>query len=85
VPVVAEPPIAWVCPNVIAAGLAVQPFRFRSREFRNRVRLEVRQGGALLHRHPLARLIVNESMALPGGWANAVQAGGGPVRLAVVQ
>lgn len=85
VPVVAEPPLAWVCPSVIAPGQAVRPFRFRSREFRSHVRLEVRQGGALLHTHPLAHLIVNESMGLPGGWVNAVQAGGEPVRLSVVQ
>jgi thioredoxin reductase len=85
VPLVAEPPLVWVCPNVIAPGLAVQPFRFRSREFRNHVRLEVRQGRSLLATQALPRMIVNESMVLPGDWVNAVQARGEPVRLVVVQ
>ena len=81
----AEPPLEWVCPNVIVPGQAAQPFRFRSRKFANHARLEVRQGAQVLHTQIVRRLIVNESMSLAGNWAKAVQACGGPLTLTVVQ
>ena len=84
-PIVAEPPLAWACPNLIVPGQAAQSFRFRAREFGTNVRLEARQGGQVLYGQTLARMIVNESMSLAGHWAKAVRAGGGPVRLVVVQ
>jgi|SRR5579859_38831 len=84
VPVVVEPPLEWICPNVIAP-MPVAPFRFRSREFAKHARLEVRQGSQVLHSQVFRRLIVNESMTLAGDWVRRVQAAGGPVTLRVVQ
>jgi hypothetical protein len=84
-PLTAEPPLAWVCPNVIVPGALARPFRFRARQFANHARLEVHQGARLLHTPVVRRLIVNESMSLAGDWVRSVQAGGGPVTLTVVQ
>lgn len=84
-PVTAEPPLAWVCPNVIVPGASAQPFRFRARQFANHARLEVRQGAQVLHAQVVRRLVVNESMSLAGDWVRSVRAGGGPVTLTVVQ
>jgi thioredoxin reductase len=85
VPVLAEPPLAWVCPNAIAPGAPASSFRFQAREFGSNMRLEVRQGSRVLHTQVFSHLIVNESMPLGGHWVRAVRAGGEPVRLMVVQ
>jgi hypothetical protein len=84
-PLVAELPLAWICPNRVAPGDGAPAFRFQSRAFVDGARLEVRQGDRVLHRQTFARLIVNESMALAGEWVTAVQPAGGPIRLLVVQ
>jgi thioredoxin reductase len=82
--VVAEPPLEWICPNVIAP-MPAAPFRFRSREFAEHARLQVKQDSRVLHSQMFRRLIVNESMRLAGDWARTAQPGGGPIRLIVVQ
>jgi NADPH-dependent 2,4-dienoyl-CoA reductase/sulfur reductase-like enzyme len=83
-PIIAEPPLAWVCPSVIAPVPLVAHL-FRSLEFRENALVEVRQGDQLLFRQRFPQLIVNESMRLPGGWAKHAQPGGEPIRLVVVQ
>src|SRR5579859_1159511 len=84
VPLLAAPPLAWACPNVIRPGQAVPVIHFRAREFAQDARLEARQGERLLHSQAIARIIVNESMTVSGEWVPQVNPSGEPVRLAIV-
>jgi thioredoxin reductase len=84
VPVTAAPPLAWISPNAIrfsGAGAVPPPrgrFVLRSREFRRRSLLEVRQGGRVLAR-ARARLIPGRSIALDAGWLARADPSAGPV------
>jgi hypothetical protein len=84
VPVVAESPLRWISPNVIAAGQAPPLGRFtlRSAEFRL-ARLEARQDGRLLGRSRPRRLIPGRPVYLRASWLGAVDPGGGPVRVGI--
>jgi hypothetical protein len=84
-PVRTEAPLAWVCPNVIQPS-APSPsggFHFRSREFRDNVRMQVCQGERLLHTQTFRRLMANESLPLSGGWLSAADFDGEPVSIVV--
>ncbi len=85
-PVQVEPPLAWVCPNVVSPPAPPPPggFTFRSREFRNRVQVHVQQGDRVLHTQSFRRLIANETLRLSGDWLAAAQADSGALRLVVV-
>jgi thioredoxin reductase len=82
-PVLAEPPLRWISPNVI--GSAAPPplgrFVLRSAVFRRGVRLEVRQDGRLLARSRPARLIPERPVHLGAAWLHQVDLAGGPVRV----
>jgi thioredoxin reductase len=90
VPVTAAPPLAWISPNAIrfsGAGAVPPPrgrFVLRSREFRRRGLLEVRQGGRVLAR-ARARLIPARSIALDAGWLARADPSGGPVDVHATQ
>jgi len=82
VPVLAEPPLRWISPNLI--GSAAPPlgrFVLRSREFRRGARLEAWQDGRLLARSRPVRLIPERTAQLDAGWLDQVEQAGGPVRV----
>jgi thioredoxin reductase len=94
VPVIAEPPLAWISPNAIrfpaerpgAPSAATPPprgrFLLRSQVFRRRALLEVRQGGRILGRDR-ARLIPGRPVILDSGWLARADPCAGPVRVHV--
>jgi hypothetical protein len=81
IPVLVEPPLRWISPNL--AGSATAPllgrFVLRSGEFRRRARLEARQDGRLLTRSRPVRLIPERPVHLGAGWLDQVDPAGGPV------
>jgi thioredoxin reductase len=83
VPVLAEPPLRWISPNVAGAAAAPPLGRFvlRSGEFRRGARLEARQDGRLLTRSRPVRLIPERPVHLGAGWLDQVDPAGGPVRV----
>ncbi|HZC13922.1 MAG TPA: FAD-dependent oxidoreductase [Thermoleophilaceae bacterium] len=84
VPVECAPPLAWISPNVVAAGAGAPPrgrFAVRAREFLARPRIEITQDGRVLWGGRLARLVPGRSGRLPHKWVGAVDPGGGPVRV----
>lgn len=82
-PVRAAPPLAWVCPNSLTPGAPVGAFHFRSHEFRNNVRVALRQGERLLNHQLFRQLIVNETLTLRGQWHASVDWRGEPITLSV--
>jgi thioredoxin reductase len=86
VPVIAEPPLRWISPNVIAADSVLPPLRrftLRAAEYRRLARLETRQDGRLLARSRPLRLIPGRPVYLRASWLARVDHGGGPVRVHV--
>jgi hypothetical protein len=86
VPVLVEPPLRWISPNVVAAGRVPPPlgrFTLRAAEFRRLARLETRQDGRLLARSRPLRLIPGRPVHLRASWLARVDPGGGPVRVGV--
>ncbi len=80
--VVAREPLAWVTPNLLLSAGHDPPrdrFLLRSREFRRRARIRVRQDGRQIWRGRGGRLVPGRSAHIPAGWASAVDPGGGPV------
>ncbi len=67
-----EAPLLWICPNSIVESAEVARFRFRSREFKKNVQLQVRQGERVLYSQSFRRLIVNEIMDFSGTWTHMV-------------
>jgi thioredoxin reductase len=87
IPVVVEPPLQWISPNIIAADGLMPPrgrFVLRAAEFEPSARLETRQDGRLLARSGPRRLIPGRPVGLRGSWLAAVDPGGGPVRVSAV-
>jgi pyridine nucleotide-disulfide oxidoreductase len=85
-----DPPLHWISPNAIApraarpARAALPPrgrFLLRSREFATRPRIEIDQDGRTLWAGRLPRLVPGRSASLPHAWTDAVDQGGGPVRV----
>jgi pyruvate/2-oxoglutarate dehydrogenase complex dihydrolipoamide dehydrogenase (E3) component len=82
VPVLVEPPLRWISPNVIgAAAPPLSRFVLRSLEFRLAARLETWQGGRLLTRTRPVRFIPERPVHLGEGWLDRVDPAGGPVRV----
>ena len=78
-----EAPLDWVCPNVLSPDVRVEGFRFRSREFRQNVNLQLTQGGRVLYQKRLSRLNANTTLNLSGEWVTNVDFDGEPVQLVV--
>ena len=86
IPVVADPPLGWISPNVVVADRVPPPlgrFTLRAAEFRRLARLETRQDGRLLARSRPLRLIPGRPVHLRASWLARVDPGGGPVRVGV--
>ena len=83
VPILVEPPLRWISPNVARSAAAPPLGRFvlRSGEFRRRARLEARQDGRLLTRSRPVGLIPERPVHLGAGWLDQVDPAGGPVRV----
>jgi thioredoxin reductase len=83
VPVLVEPPLRWISPNLIGSAAAPPLGRFvlRSREFRRGKRLEAWQDGRLLARSRPVRLIPERPAHFSGDWLHLVDPAGGPVRV----
>jgi thioredoxin reductase len=82
VPIACEPPLGWIAPNVVGTDPPPRArFALRAREFLRAPRLEVVQGGAVLWRGRLARLMPGRSTLVPHGWTARVDPGGGEVRV----
>jgi thioredoxin reductase len=86
VPVQVEAPLEWILPNVITdlgQPLPFGHFTFRARAFIHNARVEVSQGGRVLHTQSYGLLRPNVSMKLSGGWIGRVDLEGGPVDVSV--
>jgi thioredoxin reductase len=86
-PVLCEPPLGWIAPNVvvpIAAGGELPArcrFALRAHEFLRAPRVEIVQGERPVWGGRLARLMPGRSSGIPHGWTPRVEPGGGPVRV----
>ncbi|MEP7356521.1 MAG: oxidoreductase, partial [Anaerolineales bacterium] len=81
-----ESPLEWVLPNVltdITQPLPLGHFTFRAKAFASNARVEVRQGGRVLHEQSFGLLRPNLSMALGADWITSVDLDGGPVSVLV--
>ncbi|MFI6104718.1 FAD-dependent oxidoreductase [Streptomyces sp. NPDC051310] len=84
VPVVADAPLRWVAPNRLVPGERTARFLVRAQRRLERPVLSVVQDGVLLHRQRVRGTATpSRSVSLSGGWAAAVDPGGGPVRVTV--
>ena len=80
VPVQVEPPLDWICPNVISDS-APPVYRFQSREFRYNLKLVIYQGERMLHTEYFSRLPANIPLKLTSKWSDQVNQSGEPVRI----
>jgi thioredoxin reductase len=82
VPIVCEPPVGWIAPNVVGTDPPPRArFALRALEFLRAPRLELVQGRVVLWRGRLARLMPGRSTLVPHGWTARVDPGGGEVRV----
>jgi thioredoxin reductase len=82
-PIVCQPPLGWVSPNVVA-GADVPPrarFALRARDFLRAPGVEAVQGDSILWSGRLARLMPGRSTSIPHGWTARADPGGGEIRL----
>jgi thioredoxin reductase len=82
-----EPPLTWISPNVLSDRPRDPPrgsFALRSAEFVSGPRLQVTQEDRIIWDGRIRRLIPGRSARLAAGWTAAVNFGGGPVRVRVV-
>ena len=82
-PIVCEPPLGWIAPNVVAGPDAPARARFalRAHDFLRAPRVEIVQGESVLWRGRLARLMPGRSTRIPHGWTARVDPGGGEVTM----
>jgi thioredoxin reductase len=82
VPVVCEPPLGWIAPNVV--GIDPPPrarFALRAHEFLRAPRVEIVHGEAVLWSGRLARLMPGRSTGIPHGWSARIDPGDVEVRV----
>jgi L-2-hydroxyglutarate oxidase LhgO len=80
-----EPPLDWICPNVLSPDALPSRFRIRSHEFREHITLKVIQGQRVLYRQEFRRLLANTSINLSGEWAKRVDFSSEPLRVEVAE
>ena len=81
-PIVCEPPLGWMAPNVVGTGPPPRArFALRAHDFLRAPRVEIAQGDAVLWSGRLARLMPGRSTRIPHGWTARVDPGGGEVRV----
>ena len=78
-----EPPISWICPNVLSPDVKVDGFRFWSKEFRQNATLQLKQGGRVLYEKRVGWLRANVALGLSGEWVEKVDYAGEPVQLVI--
>jgi hypothetical protein len=78
-----EAPLDWICPNVLTPRVPIDGFRFRPREFRQNITLQLIQGGRVLYQKPFRRLNAHVSLHLESGWVEKVDFTGEPIKLVV--
>lgn len=83
--VYAEPPLDWICPNVLSPDALPERFRIRSHEFRHHVTLDVVQGQRVLYNQKIRRLLANISVNLSSEWTRRVDFSGEPLRIEVTE
>jgi thioredoxin reductase len=82
--VYAEPPLDWICPNLLTPDTRVEQFRFRSNEFRHHAHLQLKQGERVLYQRQFRRLVANTSLNLDSNWTEKVDFAGEPVKLVIL-
>jgi thioredoxin reductase len=95
VPIKCEPPLHWIAPNAItphrpgAAPHGADPprgrFLLRSHEFLRGPRIQIVQGDRVIWDGRIRRLVPGRSASLPTGWTAAVDCGGAPICVRVLQ
>jgi thioredoxin reductase len=83
--VLAESPLAWICPNVLSPDALSSRFRIRSHGFREHIALQVIQGPRVLHQQKFRRLLANTSITLAGEWVKRVDFSGEPVKIEIAE
>lgn len=78
-----EPPISWICPNVLSPDVKVNGFRFWSKEFRQNATLQLKQGGRVLYEKRVGWLRANVALSLSGEWVEKADYAGEPVQLVI--
>lgn len=78
-----EAPIDWICPNILRAGVHVDRFRFRSRDFRQKATLQLVQSGRVLYQRQIRYLRANDSLNLSSEWVEKVNYAGEPIKLVI--
>jgi len=81
----AEPPLDWICPNVLSPDALPSRIRIRSHEFRNHITLKVRQGQRVLYSQKFRRLLANTSINLSSEWAKRVDFSSEPLKIEVIE
>ncbi|MFJ2154650.1 NAD(P)/FAD-dependent oxidoreductase [Streptomyces sp. NPDC087856] len=80
VPLVVQPPLRWIAPNLVAPG-DEHPYLLRTSVPARRSVLQVVQDGRLLHQERLRAAVPHRTLTLPAGWTRLVDGNGGPVRV----
>ncbi len=78
-----EAPISWICPNVLSPDVQVDGFRFWSKEFRQNVTLQLKQGGRVLYEKKVCHLKANVALSLSSDWVEKVNLTSEPVKLVI--
>jgi thioredoxin reductase len=82
-PVICEPPLGWIAPNVLTGPGSPSParghFALRASAHLRAPRVEVVQDERVLWSGRLPRVMPGRSARLPAGWIAAAGAGGAPV------
>jgi thioredoxin reductase len=81
----AEPPLDWICPNLLSPDALPSRFRIRSHEFHEDIVLKATQGGKMLYRRKFSRLLANTSLDLSGAWTGHVDFSGEPLKVKIDQ
>jgi thioredoxin reductase len=81
VPIACEPPLGWIAPNAVAGAHtpARGHFALRAREFLRAPKIEIAQGGRVLWRGRVPRVMPGRSARLPHDWVAEVDPEGDPV------
>jgi hypothetical protein len=81
-PVICEPPLGWIAPNVLTGPGSPSParghFALRASTHLRAPRVEVTQGERVLWSGRLPRLMPGRSARLPASWIAAADVGGAP-------
>jgi hypothetical protein len=81
----AEPPLDWICPNVLSLDALPSRFRIRSHEFRNHITLNVIQGQRVLYRRKFRLLLANTSINLSSEWTKSVDFSSEPLKIEIAE